>query len=35
MLVQLQELYLSDNQLTGSLPEPWINLTNVSTVSLS
>lgn len=27
--MQLQEVHLGDNQLTGSLPESWSKLTNV------
>lgn len=30
--MQLQELSLSDNQLLGTLPERWSNLTYVSPV---
>ena len=30
MLVQLSEVFMSDNKLEGSLPETWGNLINVS-----
>ena len=33
-LMQLTDLSLSDNQLEGSLPEAWVNLTSVSPVLL-
>ena len=33
MLMQLQKVYLSHNQLVGSLPEAWSNLTSVSPIS--
>ena len=33
LLLQLQELRLSNNQLVGILPEKWSNLANVSPVT--
>ena len=32
MLMQLQEVYLGENQLVGSLPKAWGNLTSVSSI---
>ena len=32
MLMQLQEVYLRENRLVGSLPEAWSNLTTVSPI---
>ena len=32
MLMQLRDVYLKGNQLVGSLPEAWSNLTSVSPI---